>query len=70
MSNRTPQYRRYRDTYARVKLNGKWVHLGPYDDPDAKAKYKQLIARWAADATPATGRSEDDLRGRGAGGVS
>ena len=48
MSNRTPQFRRYRKTYARVKLNGVWVHLGRYDSPEAKAKYKQLITQWAA----------------------
>lgn len=52
MSNRTPQFRRYRGTYARVKLNGRWVRLGPYDSPESKARYKQLIAQWAAESTP------------------
>lgn len=54
MPNRPPQYCRYRGNYARVKLNGKWVHLGPYDDPDAHAEYKRLIALWALDSPPET----------------
>jgi len=49
MANRTPQYRRHHRIYARVKINGQWVHLGKYDDPAAKSRYKQLIAEWAAD---------------------
>lgn len=52
MANHAPKYCRYRGDYARVKLNGKWVHLGPYDDEDAKAQYRQLIAQWAADSNP------------------
>lgn len=47
MSNRTPQYRRYRRVYARVKIQGEWVHLGKYDSPKAKAKYRELLAQWA-----------------------
>jgi integrase len=52
MSNRTPQYRRYRKVYARVKLNGVWLHLGKYDSPEAKAKYRQLITQWAVNCPP------------------
>lgn len=48
MSNRTPQYRRYRGTYARVKISGRLIHLGVYDSPESKAKYKELITQWAA----------------------
>jgi len=52
MRNRTPQYRRYRGSYARVKINGAWVHLGKYDDPKSKAEYKRLLAQWALDCPP------------------
>jgi integrase len=54
MSNRTPQYRRHHGIYARVKINGRWIHLGKYDDAAAKAKFRQLIAEWAADLPVAT----------------
>ncbi|MHB8973181.1 MAG: tyrosine-type recombinase/integrase [Pirellulaceae bacterium] len=49
MSNRTPQYLRYRSTYARVKIDGQLIHLGVYNSPKSKAKYKELIAQWATD---------------------
>ena len=52
MSNRTPQFRRYRRVYARVKLNGAWVHLGKYESPAAKAEYKRLILQWASAEPP------------------
>lgn len=57
MSHRPPQYCRYRGSYARTKVNGKWVHLGPYDAPESKAKYKRLVAQWGAGLPP---DSDDD----------
>ena len=48
MSNRTPQYLRYRGKYARVKIDGKLIHLGPYNSPESKSKYKRLITQWAS----------------------
>ena len=36
--------------------NGAWVHLGKYDSPTAKAKYKQLIT--AVDRGGAPGPSQ------------
>jgi hypothetical protein len=49
MPNRTAQYLRYRGSYARVKVNGQLIHLGVYNSPASKARYKELIAQWAAD---------------------
>jgi integrase len=45
---RTPKYCRYRKDFARVTIGDKTIHLGRYDDPESKAKYKRLIAEWAA----------------------
>jgi len=48
MSDRTPQYRRYRGKYARVKIDGKLIHLGEYGSDESRAKYRRLISQWAA----------------------
>jgi len=48
MSTTPPAYCRYRKVYARVKIDGRNIHLGRYDSPETKAKYKRLIAEWAA----------------------
>ncbi len=47
MSDRTPQYLRYRKRYAHCKIDGQLFHLGLYDSDESKAKYKRLLAQWA-----------------------
>ena len=31
---------------ARVRINGKVIYLGPWDSPEANAKYHALLAEW------------------------
>ena len=47
MPKRPPAYCRYRGNYARVRIEGQWIHLGPYGSEESKAKYRRLIAQWA-----------------------
>lgn len=47
-----PKYARYRGKFARVSIRGRVIHLGLYDSDEAKAKYKRLIAEWAAGQEP------------------
>ena len=38
LSKRAPTYCLYRKNYARVKIEGQWVHLGPYGSEESQAK--------------------------------
>jgi len=60
MPNRTPQYRRYRGKYARVKIDGKLIHLGAYGSEESKAKYRRLVSQWLAQQ-PVDEVLDDDL---------
>ena len=39
-----PSYCRHHGKFARVKIDGRWIHLGLYNSEDSKAHYKRLVA--------------------------
>ena len=62
MSNHLPSYCRYAKHYARVRIDGRNIHLGKYGSPESKAKYKRLIAQQAA-GSPVVQRDDGVLIG-------
>ncbi|MCA9027436.1 MAG: hypothetical protein KDA86_19665 [Planctomycetaceae bacterium] len=46
-TSRTPKYGRHKSTgQARVLIDGQHVYLGPYDSPESKRRYKEVIDHW------------------------
>lgn len=43
---KVPKYRRHKKIYARVVLNGREIHLGPYGSPESKANYERVVSEW------------------------
>jgi len=39
-----PSYCRHHGKFARVKIDGRWIHLGLYNSEDSKAHFKRLVA--------------------------
>ena len=44
---RVPSYCRYGTKYARVKISGKYYHLGDLDSEDSWQAYRRLIVEWS-----------------------
>ncbi len=43
---KVPKYRRHKQNYARVILNGREIHLGVYGSPESRAAYERAVAEW------------------------
>ncbi len=51
MPKRIPKYSHHRPTgLARVTIAGKCHYLGPFNSPESRERYEQLISRWLAGA--------------------
>ena len=46
---RTPKYRHHKPSgLAVVRLSGRDIYLGPFDAPESRSKYDQVVADWLA----------------------
>jgi integrase len=53
LSRSLPKYQHHQKSgQARVSLGGKQVDLGPYDSPESRAKYDQVVGEWIAAGRP------------------
>jgi len=55
---RIPKLRRHSTGHAFVELHGRRFYLGPYDSPEAKQRYAQVLAANAAGLSLQPGRSD------------
>ena len=69
LKTRPPSYRLHKASgHAIVTIDGRDHYLGKYGTPESRARYKQIVAQWAATNTDATTNgchrvaSHDDLR--------
>ena len=54
MSMEGPRLRRSRDGYAYSRFNGRKLHFGRFDDPQARIRFAALKARWEANGRELT----------------